>query len=742
MCPLSDENLHPVGGVLLGLPLSHGTLPRLFLPNMMSNPWRVLVCSLIAVSAAVTPTVTYSTAGATISVENASALSVQLREYVDETDAGAIAAALDAHSSYRFHPMAYTLGAVDSLFAWGAPMNTTTEGYLTVPRCANTIPNTTQCLQANTVYSSVISAFNGSDVLLDAFTLTIGPVPKVNAAPASLSLTPGQYSIEAAWSHPTPIANASNTVQTYRIQIFLADEGNFQDLAGYAASPSALMPVELDLGATLDSNLVVYNITGCYNGSDALVHCIAPWTVYQVVVTAIGSEFTDSAFAIAATLTAPQPHAVNSTWFSYSPSTTQFTIRTSLPFPWTGQPTAYYYQWTGDYNQAGNQTTVISTVPGALVEALSFANTGVPIHVLRMFNLIPATTIIAYFAPVNSAGRALELSGPVIGRTRETAANTPLAPILSAGAEYSNFSSAFVVTWSAPVPPFGVIVRYQIAINFDQFNPVDSFIIVYDSINTTIFETELNATVALTLMNGDVRVRAFTSTGPSSWSDRAIDNRPIPVVPTTSPQTRTISGGAIAAIVVPITAVLILLVLLVLSKNRRVKEDIFEFPAPDEWEIAPTTLHIKDTIGSGAFGKVYSAMLIQAENGSRNGQEMLVAVKTLKGSTGNREKRNFVREAEAFKTVNSPGHENVLRLIGCVFQSFPLMIVTELADRGSLKDFLVSNRPERASNRAYIQVTLLLKLRFASDISTGMDYLSKKGWVHRGGSLICMHSIY
>ena len=118
--------------------------------------------------------------------------------------------------------------------------------------------------------------------------------------------------------------------------------------------------------------------------------------------------------------------------------------------------------------------------------------------------------------------------------------------------------------------------------------------------------------------------------------------------------------------------------------------------------------------------------------------EKLVAVKTIKSIAGVCIKRGFIDEADIIKRVNTPGHKNILRLIGCVTQSFPLMIVVENAIHGNLKDFLIKNKPSLKTKPEF-DITRIQQCKFASDIARGMEYLSALKIVHRGSCFVSKH---
>ncbi|XP_066065207.1 LOW QUALITY PROTEIN: ephrin type-B receptor 4 [Chamaea fasciata] len=131
-------------------------------------------------------------------------------------------------------------------------------------------------------------------------------------------------------------------------------------------------------------------------------------------------------------------------------------------------------------------------------------------------------------------------------------------------------------------------------------------------------------------------------------------------------------------------------------------------------EIDVTCVTIEEVIGAGEFGEVWRGRL------SLPGQpEAEVAVKTLKGGAGERQRREFLREAARMGQFR---HPNVLRLRGVVSAGPPAMIVTEFLLHGALDAFLRG----REGTLPPLQLVAMLR-----GIAAGMRYLSEAGFVHR-----------
>ncbi|XP_063281351.1 ephrin type-B receptor 4, partial [Prinia subflava] len=131
-------------------------------------------------------------------------------------------------------------------------------------------------------------------------------------------------------------------------------------------------------------------------------------------------------------------------------------------------------------------------------------------------------------------------------------------------------------------------------------------------------------------------------------------------------------------------------------------------------EIDVTCVTIEEVIGAGEFGEVWRGRL------ALPGQpEAEVAVKTLKGGAGERQRREFLREAARMAQFR---HPNVVRLRGVVSAGPPAMIVTEFLLHGALDAFLRG----REGTLSPLQLVAMLR-----GIASGMRYLSEAGFVHR-----------
>ncbi|KAK9757414.1 hypothetical protein RND81_01G161300 [Saponaria officinalis] len=131
---------------------------------------------------------------------------------------------------------------------------------------------------------------------------------------------------------------------------------------------------------------------------------------------------------------------------------------------------------------------------------------------------------------------------------------------------------------------------------------------------------------------------------------------------------------------------------------------------PGNWEIDRRLLKIGEKIASGSCGDLYRGVYL--------GQD--VAIKVLKSEhLSEASEDEFAQEVAILRQVN---HENVVRFIGACTKSPNLCIVTEYMPGGSLYNYLHRNRKN---------VKLSELLKFAIDVSKGMEYLHHSNIIHR-----------
>ncbi|XP_078343668.1 angiopoietin-1 receptor-like [Oculina patagonica] len=155
------------------------------------------------------------------------------------------------------------------------------------------------------------------------------------------------------------------------------------------------------------------------------------------------------------------------------------------------------------------------------------------------------------------------------------------------------------------------------------------------------------------------------------------------------------------------------------------KNDAFK-PSEVNWEEIPyKNITLLNELGSGAFGVVY-----KGEVTLDNGNVIPCAVKALKPSATKEEIRDLYNELEIMTNVGY--HPNLVNLIGACTEDGHLLVVLEIAENGSLFEFL---KKSRQTGQSYENInsglTEQMKIRIATDVANGMAHLAKCRCIHR-----------
>ncbi|KAL9964183.1 hypothetical protein ACROYT_G027778 [Oculina patagonica] len=155
-------------------------------------------------------------------------------------------------------------------------------------------------------------------------------------------------------------------------------------------------------------------------------------------------------------------------------------------------------------------------------------------------------------------------------------------------------------------------------------------------------------------------------------------------------------------------------------------------PFTRSWEVSREHVTIEKIIGKGAFGQVAKGTASGLRGRS---QKTLVAVKMLKDDAPESDKNDLLSELEVMKKLKP--HRHVIKLLGCVTESEPLLVLIEYVPFGDLLGYL---RKSRGLNDMYYNdpdikpktnLTSHQLMKFAWQVADGMSYLSSKQIIHR-----------
>ncbi|XP_068734070.1 fibroblast growth factor receptor 3-like [Montipora capricornis] len=179
----------------------------------------------------------------------------------------------------------------------------------------------------------------------------------------------------------------------------------------------------------------------------------------------------------------------------------------------------------------------------------------------------------------------------------------------------------------------------------------------------------------------------------------------------------------------------------VTDSQRRMSEtsfysEIHEYsslhPGTRSWEVSRQSVIIDKVIGQGSFGQVAQGTASQLPwmEGT-----ITVAIKMLKANAQEMEKKDLMSELEVMKTLKP--HPHVIKLLGCVTISDPILVIIEYVPFGDLLGYL---RKSRGLNDTYFKdpdvkpetnLSSLQLMKISWQIADGMSYLSSRNIIHR-----------
>ncbi|XP_022809179.1 ephrin type-B receptor 3-like [Stylophora pistillata] len=155
-------------------------------------------------------------------------------------------------------------------------------------------------------------------------------------------------------------------------------------------------------------------------------------------------------------------------------------------------------------------------------------------------------------------------------------------------------------------------------------------------------------------------------------------------------------------------------------------------PVTLSWEVPRDHVTIEKVIGKGAFGQVAKGTAVELRGGP---EATTVAIKMLKFNAAESDKRDLVKELETMKQLKP--HPHVIKLLGCVTESEPILVLIEYVPFGDLLGYLRKSRGlhdtyyKDPDNKPQTNLTSQQLMKFAWQIADGMTYLSSKSIIHR-----------
>ncbi|XP_073255600.1 uncharacterized protein [Porites lutea] len=155
-------------------------------------------------------------------------------------------------------------------------------------------------------------------------------------------------------------------------------------------------------------------------------------------------------------------------------------------------------------------------------------------------------------------------------------------------------------------------------------------------------------------------------------------------------------------------------------------------PSRRSWEITRQQVNIIKVIGKGAFSEVAKATLW---NLRENQKVITVAAKMLRANAPDSDRKDLLSELELMKKLKP--HPHVIKLMACVTETDPLLVLIEFVPFGDLLGYL---RKSRGLSDTYFEdpdvnpqtsLTAEQLMKFAWQVADGMCYLSSRKIIHR-----------
>ncbi|KAJ6654670.1 hypothetical protein lerEdw1_006692 [Lerista edwardsae] len=147
-------------------------------------------------------------------------------------------------------------------------------------------------------------------------------------------------------------------------------------------------------------------------------------------------------------------------------------------------------------------------------------------------------------------------------------------------------------------------------------------------------------------------------------------------------------------------------------------------------------LTFKEKLGEGQFGEVHLCEVEGMEKfvnkdfvpDVNTDQPVLVAVKMLRADANKNARNDFLKEIKIMSRLKDP---NIIRLLAVCITDDPLCMITEYMENGDLNQFLSRQEPQSSPESSTSSVSYADLKFMATQIASGMKYLSSLNFVHR-----------
>lgn len=216
-----------------------------------------------------------------------------------------------------------------------------------------------------------------------------------------------------------------------------------------------------------------------------------------------------------------------------------------------------------------------------------------------------------------------------------------------------------------------------------------------------------------------ITYRILNNVGLSAPSDPAVVTA---TVSTTTNGDGALSGGGIAGIAVAVGVVVLLFYFAV---RKRLEGPAFIRPVADPTiEIDDRTmLQVRQRLGGGSTCRVHRAIY--------NDEAVAAKILSTEHAAGGLEFKSFFREIGVLTALT---HHGVLKIVGCVTKTDPLIILTELCVHGSLSDML--SKAEHGLHLRSCALQMVESVRYIHSREVLHRDLAARNWfVHADGTL-------